>query len=92
MYPIIISRGEVRIKTVSVILIQLTEQLRYLADNISKVKLMLNHFSYDNSQHGYRINIFEEGNDKYNSEVCLPQTIFADEPNPVACGLSPGGP
>jgi len=50
---------------------------------------MLYHFSYHNSQHSYRNNIFGEGNDKYNWEVYLLETTFGDESKPAACGLSP---
>ena len=66
VYPTIISQGQVTIKTVSIILIVFTEQLRYTANDRNNVKCMLCHFSYRNWQHSYGNNIFEEGNDKYN--------------------------
>jgi hypothetical protein len=40
---LIISQEEVRIKTVSIILIVLTEQLMYLANSKNKIKHVLNH-------------------------------------------------
>jgi hypothetical protein len=60
-----------------------------MANSKNKIKYLLNHCSHHNCQHSYRNDILWKETTN-TTDVCLLQTIFADQPNSAACGLSPG--